>query len=430
MTEDLVAIRDRLYEALLQRAPLVTERKRHYDGALTHPAVDKGSKEAVFARFQKQALGRFLGTAVECYVHRLRINSVRVNREHHAQLWDHITNAGVLTDAAKVHRDTLALGWGHLLVLPHLRLPGRVTTRALQPDTAITEPWDDDPAETRYALTVTRNRDDRIVRLYTPNSLAWWPITRKGDLPERIPKDVDGQMIHLKLPAVPVVAFGDGTSLLEPAVNYQRNANQSALHALAVERAQAFRRTWILAKQLERDPDTGDPIPPAVPQSPADVAALEGDPKIWESTPTLGADLDRSHDAQIQRLAGVTHVPVHYLLPTAGASIAGDVLARAEDAFTAALLHKTEAWEQSWSQVLHLIAAITDTPVDGVLRPGWDLRLPQPASLAGDASIKMVQAGLPLDVAAVESGLMTPGEAAHLDPQPTVHALTETLEAS
>lgn len=397
-----------------------TEAKKHLDlySGVAIPAPLSSSKEhRVFRRFEEESRGNFLAPAADAFADRLRITSIRNDNtgRHDQETWRVFRDAHTRRDARQAILDAIVTGHGYLLVLPHRRVKGRAVTRAFTPLAAVTEDWDDDAGEIRYGLTVTKSGEGFTVRVYDAQLVASWEAKDFDALwAETGGLTPTGQTAH-NLGVCPLVKIGEGRSLIERGFLHQRRANQSALHLAAVEKAQSFYKTYVLGYEIHKDED-GNDIPPNIPTSPAKAGVLAPGldtgtvPSIHESKTTSGAGLIENQAFALQQLAGAVGVPVHYLLPSAAASVSPEVLRTSEQVFKTKLLALADVFGEGLQPALTALraaAGLEPLPTSVV----FDMRLPQEWSLAADGVVKATQAGVPLNIALVRSGVAEPEEA-------------------
>lgn len=395
--------------------------KKHldlYSGAAIPAPLSSSKERRVFQRFEEESRGNFLAPAADAFADRLRITSIRNDDtgRHDKETWRVFRDAHTRRDVRQAILDAIVTGHGYLLVLPHRRVDGRAVTRAFTPLAAVTEDWDDDAGETRYGLTVTTGTDGvYTVRVYDDTHVWTWTAKEFDALwDDSGALTAVGESTH-NLGVCPLVRIGEGRSLIDRGFLHQRRANQSALHLAAVEKAQSFFKTYVLGMELERD-DDGELIPPALPSSPAKVGVLPPGPEtglvptVHESKTTSGSGLIENQAFALQQLAGAVGVPVHYLLPSAAASVSPEVLRTSEQVFRTKLLALADVFGEGLQPALAALRAAAGLPPKDT-SVVFDMRLPQEWSLAADGVVKAVQAGVPLNIALVRSGVAEPEEA-------------------
>lgn len=416
-------VRDRLYRALKDRHSMIEQRRGWLDGSKLPVPVSTEGERATYESFERMSRGNFLGPVVDAYADRLWVDSI-LNEDgvHDKETWRALTAANARADIHAALETSLATGWGYILCLPHLRKSGQATTRPLAPESCITEAWSDDPAEVRYALVLTRDDANHlIVRLYDAADVHTWTgpqpldngvFTCEANSLKNL--DYEGSRRH-GLGVVPVAPLGNGDCVIERGLTHQQRANQSALHAVAIERLQSFRTLIVTNLELERDKD-GEPKDPGIKLAPHRVNVLEPNedttatPSIWQSQTTTTAEFHSSVQAALTQLCGATGVPPHYVLPTAGASVSAEVLKASEQVFRARLRSMATRYTEQLAPMLAALRAsvgLDPAPV----RAHFDLGLPADIGPAGDAVGKLVANGMPLRQALVQSGLASPAEA-------------------
>lgn len=435
--------RDELYASLLARRPTISQRQGWYTGDALPRPISASREEQVFRRFERQSKGNFLGVAADLFATRLRVTSIQDDDTgaHDQETWQLLKASHARRDIKRATLDALVSGYGYLLVLPHARLAGLPTVRHLDPQYVATLPREDDPNEDSEALVVSIDRAQHmLVRLYTSSEVTTWrsptPAPTSYDLTE-----LNGFQLIDTAPhgfnGPPIARLGDGTSIIERGVPYQISANQSLLHKAAIERAQSFRKTTLLGYETEYDAD-GKRVPPALSNSPARVDAIPPNPtdgtvpQIHQTTPTSGNDLQHSVESSLQLLAGACGVPFHFLLPTAAASVSGDVLAASDQAYRGRLEELGDIMTEGLDLFLALLRQASGLPPKS-LSIVYRTTLPTDISKASDGLLKAVQAGVPLRKALIETGIATPEEAetivASEQEQSLISALSDAADA-
>lgn len=432
-------VRDRLYAALLARRPLITKRRGWLDGSgLGNPVSFLQGERRAFDRFEGLCRDNFLPNVLSAFGDRLRLTGVSTAGAHDEETWSRVRATNLAPDLAQAVGDCLGLGYGYLLVLPHLRRSGVATSRALSPSFAITEAWDDDPREVRYGLNVVQVGEQVEVRLYDDSHMWAWQSPKALDLQAKVTdlsKFVPVAEAAHNLRRVPIIEVAiDGASVVEPGVHHQLRMNQHTLHQLSVERTQAFSIMVVNGIDV-RDDEHGEPVAPDIKMAPGRITALElnpdgSKPEIFQSTPSGTTAINSALMQSLVLMAGACSVPPHMLSPQASASVSSDMLRREESRYHSRLQAIASNLEQSIVAAVQTVRVCSGLDERDQLTPHHPLRLPADPVHVGDAVSKMTAAGVPLAQVLVEAGIANLADAqAWADTQDT-NALFERLAGS
>lgn len=430
------ALRDSMWEELVERRKTIDERQKHMEGTgLRYPAF--GSNEsALFREFQRTARTNYLRNVVTANANRLVIHSIKdlATGRHDEETWALWQRAQISADAHAATQAALGLGWGHIQILPHPRRPNSISVQSLSPAWCIARPYVDDAAENEAALVVSHRRDKHVEVLLYQDGGAFdrWVSTKPVDQPEYFEPKMLGpaESGYTTLSKVPVIELGDGTSVMEPGVQHQNRANQTLLHLMANERHASFPHVFFLNAQLQRDED-GNPVPPTLPSSPDVPAVLEGENLKMASTPVVNAtDLRKTYTDTMKALAAACSTPAHHVFPGDPQSTSADLVEITEQVYIAQLRVTSIVLGEKWITGLQLMREAAGLP-EKELRVIYDTSLPQRWHLAMDGYIKAVQAGFPIADALVRSGAMTPADAlraeAHIERKQDLAALQQLI---
>lgn len=432
-----MSVFERLFEKLVTRQKVVSERLGWLDGStLINPK--SSSQDSAFTRFESISKTNLLPVIANIYSNRLRITSIvdKTIMSPDVGTWQVFEKARARKDFTDAVHDALSLGWGYVLVLPHRRKNGQVTTRSFSPLYAVTLPYSDDPTESKYGLVLSRDEAGIIARLYDESSV--WTYRAKNDQ-EKLDKlsatsfEFESEAQH-KLGRVPLVELGDGKSVLENGVKAQSLMWQSSLHAIAVERSQSFSKIIIAGYDLEENED-GSLKDPGLNGNPASISYLKRNDdastaSIWQSTPTGTSDLTSRELHAAYKVAASCEVPAHYVVTGSSASVSPDVMAANESVFLAKLGGLADSLGEQIDYGIELLRSCAGLDA-GWYSVGWSLHLQSSLSTAGDNIIKLVSSGMSLDSAISQVGLASPYEAKRIaERQEAGDLLDKALQAA
>lgn len=432
-----MSVFERLFGKLIDRQKVVSERLGWLDGStLINPK--SSSRDSVFSRFESISKTNLLPVVANIYSNRLRITSIvdKTSMSPDVETWQVFEKARARKDFTDAIHDSLALGWGYVLVLPHRRRHGQVTTRSFSPLYAITEPFSDDPTESKYGLVLSRDEAGIIARLYDDNTVLTYRAKNKEEKLDKLSAasfEFESEAQH-KLGRVPLVELGDGKSVLENGVKAQSLMWQSSLHAIAVERSQSFSKIVVLGYDIDAD-ENGNPVNPAIDSNPSSISYLERNEdattaSIWQSTPTGTSDLTSRELHAAYKVAASCEVPAHYVVTGSSASVSPDVMAANESVFLAKLGGLADSLGEQIDYAIELLRSCAGLE-PGWFSVGWSLHLQSSLSTAGDNIIKMVSSGFSLSSAISQVGLANPYLAKKIaEKQEAGDLLDKALEAA
>jgi hypothetical protein len=191
-----------------------------------------------------------------------------------------------------------------------------------------------------------------------------------GDFGTWTKREIDGEAWPLKNPlgVVPVVPlinrpnmYGEGRSELEPVIPLQDAINKTGADMLVASEFAAFRQRWATGLDIPEDPITGKPIPTFA-------ASVE---RLWttdDKEVTFGefgaSDLGNyvtAIEMQVQHLASISGIPVHYLLNT-GVVPSGESQTAVESPLVNKVRDRQVDYSDPLEEVMQLVFLARDEP--------------------------------------------------------------------
>jgi hypothetical protein len=321
-----------------------------YTGDPPLPMGAQNAREA-YQMFQRLARSNFAELIVEAVRERMRPVGIRTSADGDEtgdeEAWRIWQRAGLGIESAEVHRTSLALGDGYVIVGdvdPVSKVP---VITAEDPRQVVTE---HDPAQQRRILAALKMfEDDTTGRmaayLYLPGRVFVARTEQKLGViggPRPTPTfnagnydwddnhgGPDGQAIPSGL--LPVFRFRNsrGVSEFEPHIDLLGRINHMVLQRMMIATLQAFRQRAIKGLPL-KDTDGNDIDYTGVfSADPGALWQLPETAEMWESGQVDLAGILNSVRADVQYLAAVTRTPLHMLDPGAeNQSAEGAALAR------------------------------------------------------------------------------------------------------
>ena len=325
----------RLNGMLTERKKRLKLRADYYEGQ--HPlifATDR-FKEA-FAGMVQPYADNFTARIVDATAERLAIDGIRIGTDEQAtdEAW-RIWNANRMDLLSSImFREVLVKSEASVIVWAGRdRATPRITVE--DPMQVIVETSAGDRLERLAALKRWTEGDKTFTTLYLPNAIykfqgaasdevleqsglgaqfGSWDRRETRDEPWPIPNPLG------EVPVVPVInrptLTGAGRSEIEPVIPLQDAINKTGADLLVASEYAAFRQRWATGLDMPTDPTTGNPIP-------AFQAALETlwtvsdkDAKFGEFGATDLQNYVKAIEMQVQHLASISGIPVHYLLNT------------------------------------------------------------------------------------------------------------------
>lgn len=325
-----------------------------YKGTPPCPEAVNSAKEA-FQAFQRMSRSNFAELVVEALRERLNPIGIRTKADGDetgdAEAWRIWRRSGLPVTQAEVHRTTLSLGDGYVIVGPVSPVTKVPTITAEDPRQVVTE---HDPADQRVVRAALKlYHDDAEERdlayLYLPGAV----LVASRDTGPRANQTVHfssdafawDQGLSGTVPAglLPVHRFRNrrGVGEFETHLDILDRINAQILQRLTIAVLQAFRQRGI--KGLPEKDKAGNVIDynNIFAADPGALWQLPATAEMWESgqvdlTPILAAIKD-----DVQHLAAVTRTPMHMLMPAGenqsaeGASLSREGLVfKAEDQIT------------------------------------------------------------------------------------------------
>lgn len=432
------SLRDQLWDKLMKRRQHISERRGWLSGDTLGLPQFGSAETRVFRKFQQVSKTNFLPNVVSANADRLNIHSIKNlgTGRHDEETWTLWERGQVSADADQAHHNALALGWGHIQILPHPRRRDRISVKSHDPAWCIVKPYDDDSAENQAAMVISHRADKHVdVYLHVDGGTTWkWSTTKP--LEEIAMFDMRAVKLvgesRTGLTRVPIIEIGDGTSVMEPGVQHQQRANQTLLHMIATERHLSFPHIVFLNVEFEKD-DDGKDIVPTLPSGPDKPWMLKGEnSKMTSTQAATSSDARRCYIDAIHALAAACGTPAHHVLPGEAQSTSANLVQITEQVYMARLQRLATAFGERWIAGIELMREAAGLPPQE-LRVVYNTSLPQPWHLAMDGFVKAVSAEYPMSDALVRSGAMSPADAlrveARMEARSGIAQLTELLSS-
>jgi hypothetical protein len=411
---------------LLERRRHLQDLDDYYTGDCALPSVSSKAVRQAYQRLMQMSRMNYAELVVEAVRERMQVNGFRTGADKDvtgdAEAW-RIWQANSLdADVALVHRNSLAMGWGYVIVGgvdPEIGAP-LITPEDPREVITVTDPARRRKVVAALKLFVDDVEGAHVAYLYLPGEVhrAAHPLStdpRQDNLTASFERwNWLGEPEQLPAPVVPVVPFpnrwhsGRAWAEFEPHLSVLDRINFTILQRLEIATMQAFRQRAI--KGVPETDENGNPVDYAdvFSADPQAMWLLPETAEIWESqqvdlTPIRAAVRD-----DVQDLAAVTRTPMYYLMPDSqngsaeGASLAREGLVyKTEDR----IVQAGEEWEQVMS-LAFLFAGDEQRASRGNLETLW--ASPERHSLAEryDAATKASSIGMPFrEVATTILGL-------------------------
>lgn len=403
--------RDRLLEALKDRADSVATLEDYYDG--DHPlpeGVSPADSQAEYRRLLRQARTNWPRLIVTAPVERLDVLGFRPgpSADPIADLWRVWQENQMDADSSLAHNSALTVGSSYVVVWPDDKK--RVSISIEHASQTIVAYNGASRRERVAALkTFTDDWGYSNVTVYLPDSVYKWisthAITSGVDTHHQwVPRIVAGEEWPLpnKLGAVPVVElmanqclrfdrYGWGRSEFGDVLPIIDRINRTTFHRLLAGDFAAVPQKAIIGWA----PPEGVVIAPRVS---TDRVWTFDNPNV-SVTQFAAADLSnytKAIEADVTHLGAITHTPPHYLLGQM-VNISAQALAAAEAGLVAKVRRHQMAFGEAWEEVMRLAGRAANIPGadDAQLETIW--RNPETRSDAerADAAVKLSTIGVP-----------------------------------
>ena len=222
---------------------------------------------------------------------------------------------------------------------------------------------------------------------------------------------MENPILH-NLGAVPVVHYPNnapmvgerGISELKDVVPLQDALNKAIADMLVAMEYSAFPQRWATGIETPEEDEDGNPIVPWKP-GPGNVwyssedGAKFGDFTVGDLSKFL--DVQNQFDMDISRVSGI---PVHYLMMN-GNFPSGEALKTAESPFTAKKQDRQNSYGNGHSQAMLLQFKMLGISDPLLIETQWEPAEPRVQGDLITQGLQMVQAGLPVEIAAKHMGL-------------------------
>jgi hypothetical protein len=332
---------DRLTRTLQMRRPRLDLLRSYMDGNAPLPEGAEGCREA-YQQFQKKARTNFGALVVDaiderCIVSGFRVGASEDDDDQARSVWSR-NRLGVWS--RDVHRDSLGLGIGYVMVQPDPDEPRKALVTYERPEQTITEADPLRPWLVRAGLKVYEDSAEGYAYafLHLPGQVFRYQKPIETTVPDQLllggtempgARQVDvsggwelvGEPADSGLDFVPLFPFTNrgGLGEFETHVDVLDRINLSILWRMVTTAIQSFKQRGLETENgvLPREDESGNEIDYGEMFKPGPGALWELPPgvKIWESgttdiTPLLSAAKD-----DIRDLAAVTGTPIVVLMP-------------------------------------------------------------------------------------------------------------------
>ena len=366
-----------------------------------HPLPDVPENfRLLFRGFQTIARTNYLALVVESPLERMNVVGFRVGDSDTADdaTWERWNAAHLDADQVSVHRMMLALRRGYTMVGNHPRRDGVVVITPEHPTQVIHESYPEDRREVRAALKLWMDDIGGYLRanVYLPKGeaglSAGYVFRYRGAKSSSSELLVTSQTNDVLFEAfqewelidsmptglddVPITPFENRFDPMtgprgefEDVIPIQLRVNNTIFHRLVAEQFGSFRQKAILDYVLERDPISGDPIPPELRNDPGTAWIFEpgedgNTPSLFEFSQTSTSDIISAAAADVRDMASISRTPPHYLL-TGMVNVTGDALKAAETGLIMKVKreHIPEA-SGGWESTMAKAALLANDPTD------------------------------------------------------------------
>lgn len=374
------------------------------------------SKEALGNAFRHLAVN-FPRMVVEALAERLEVTGFKVDGEVNLDLWRDWRRNGMLETAQQAHTDALVYGRAFVIVWALDKRP-LVTVETAQQVAVLRDP------ATRQVIAALKRwqadgkghaflyEPDRITRLVAVGNVvddAAFPSDSFRTV-ETFPNPFG------VVPVVPVVNRGrlleaDGVSEMGDVLDLSDALNKLMADLMVTSEYYARPRRWATGLEIVED-DDGNPVKPFS-------AALDD---IWQSeAPETkfgqfdAARLDGYTDAAAlitQQIGALTGLPPHYLGLHGDQPASADAIRSSEASLVARCHSLQRTFGAAWAEVARLMLAVrTGADADSQdIETVWKSAETRTPAQQADAAAKLVNIGMPLEVALADVFGMSPSD--------------------
>lgn len=306
--------------------------------------------------------------------------------------------------ATKLHKDSLMLGDGYVIVWPDIKTQepriwvqqGNMCLVRYDEETEeeinlAAKRWYDKAAKTWYLNLYYQD----VILKYSAGSVdGTFPDTNKWKVYDSV-TNTYGRVPMFHFPNAGVCEMG--TSELKDIVPLQDGLNKSVLDMMIAMEFASFKQRYVIGLEVEVDEETGKPVDPAAEQYGVSRLLAFADPetKVGEFGTT---DLDqflRVTDKFWTSIAKISGTPLHYFFITTGDFPSGNAMRAAEGKFVNKIADRQGVFGDSWSDVMRFASKITGADLDDVeVAVNWqDAAQPSQAEVA-DVAVKKQAVGV------------------------------------
>ena len=370
----------RLNAKLTDRKKLLQRRADYYEGR--HPLIFATDRfREAFAGTVQPYADNFTARVVDATAERLAIDGLRIASDELAtdEAWRIWTANRMELVSSMLFREVLVKSEASVIVWAGRdRETPRITVE--DPMQVIVETAAGDRLERVAALKRWTDGDTTYATLYLPAAIykfqgaandevleqsglgaqfgRWKRRETRGE-PWPIPNPLG------EVPVVPVInrptLSGDGRSEIEPVIPLQDAINKTGADLLVASEYAAFRQRWATGLDMPTDPKTGEPIP--IFQAALETLWAVSDPnvKFGEFDATDLTNYVNAIEMQVQHLASISGIPVHYLLNT-GVVPSGESQTAAESPLVSKVRDRQIDYADPLAVVQRLVWRVRDEP--------------------------------------------------------------------
>lgn len=428
----------RLHKKLQARRDDIGRLCNYYDGYHPEPTAPRKTDE--FRRLWKLAQTSVCALVVDSIAERLELQGVRFSGSPTEDLavWSRLWQANRLdADSGMVHTTALTVGRAFVLVWPS---DDGVQITPEDPFEVIVDYAPGSRRRRTAALKEYVDPDAGKAHLtyWTPDGIHYRQRDHRSGMVSREwsrwggPDDGEPDRTN-PLGTIPVVEFQSRPhmsgrvmpELSEDVLRIQDRVNKTCFDQVVLAEYQAFPQRYSIGIQVELD-EHGNPVNP-LKKGPDRTWAFEGDKNMATIGQLPAADLGghlKAIEADIQRIAAITKIPVYYLMGQM-VNISADAIRAAEAGLVKKAISHQREFGESWEDVLRLALSAEQDPrtTDVAVEMTW--RDPESRSTAEavDAATKKAAIGVPFDQVAEDIGY-SPQQVARFRSMRAAQALT------
>lgn len=336
------------------------------------------------------------GLIVKAVVDRLVVEGVRSeDGEQDDTLWDWWQYSNLDTRQSQIYTDSGTFGDGYMSVT--LSEDGKPL---LLPESPLALYAVHDPMDPLKVLEAVKQVGEYDAYLYTDKDIRHYVKRRNTSTSWELAKPPTEHPLGV----CPIVRFpnqldslGRSTSEIEIVLPFQRRINQSIFTRLLLEAHTAWRQRWASGIEVEKDPETGEAVPPFQMGVDRIVIAPDIDTKFGEFQASSTEDLLRAVEEDLRQLAVVTQTPPTMFAATSVSNISEESLAALEGGLTRKVETKQQAHGESFEYGMVLAGRLVGHKVGHDIEMLWKNMELRSLSQKADALVKLKQSGLPME---------------------------------